>query len=326
MGLKSDNDFSSEEAAFRDAVRSLLPCSVRIARLKVDTGAHKDAKGAVYHLIAYYIFNSEKPSTNYYGEIDLDELEKCEDLLKDFGVDYEQIEQLKSFKLGGYGNPQQGYWVSVVAYDIFENPERYANDFLFLLGYVFGERISKKFERKMDYNSKYGLGPDVVLPPSELLKKDRVVSGFVGYGEEGKHEITIEDLQEDVGRIQLIPTAPDEVKKVFNAAKKLYIFGYFEYYFFTISCHYAFLALESALRNKYNQIYGEPKRFVGLREITKKLVEKGLIPKGEAKIYSSGGELRNALSHLTKPMILLPSPRILERVGYQINNLYDTDR
>lgn len=116
---------------------------------------------------------------------------------------------------------------------------------------------------------------------------------------------------------------PEEVKKVFNAAKRLHIFGYFEYYFFTISQHYVFLALESALRNRYNEIYGKPKKFIRLNTIIEKLVGKGIIPKGEAKTYDAGRYLRNSLSHLTNPSIMTPSASILEKVAQQINQIYD---
>jgi hypothetical protein len=163
-----------------------------------------------------------------------------------------------------------------------------------------------------------------VLPLSELLKKDKIFSSFVKLDKSGKlQEITIENLQENVCGIQLIPNVPEGVKKVFNGAKRLYIFGYFEYYFFTISQHYAYLALESALRNKYSKIYGKHNKFVGLGVVIRKLVEKGIIPKREAKIYDADRFLRNSLSHLANPPVMTPSSNVIERVAYQINQIYD---
>lgn len=47
------------------------------------------------------------------------------------------------------------------------------------------------------------------------------------------------------------------MQRIFKAAKDLYVFGFFRYYFFTISNHYAFLAIESAIRHRYNQWLGE---------------------------------------------------------------------
>jgi hypothetical protein len=323
IGFKEADELSSGELAFRDAITS-LPCPVKVVRLQIDTKKYKDAKNDVYHLIAYDFSNFGESSVRYYGEIDLDEIEKYVGLLKDFNLDEQKIEELRGFKLIGYGDPNCWYWVWIIPYDVLESPKEYVRDFINSFWWTFGDKILQKFERKTDYNSKYRLKSDHVLPLSELLKKDTIFSSFVKVDTSGEpHEITIENLQETVCGIQLIPNVPEGVKKVFNAAKRLHIFGYFEYYFFTISQHYAFLALESALRNRYSEIYGKPKKFIGLNTIIKKLVDKGIIPKGEVKIYDAGRYLRNALSHLTDPSTMLPSSIILERVAYQINQIYD---
>ena len=321
IGFKEADELPSGELAFRDAISS-LSCPVSVVRLKVDIKRYKNAKNDVYHLITHDFSNSGESSVKYYGEIDLDEIEKYIELLKDFNLDQQKIEGLKSFKLLGYGDPNCWYWVWIIPYDVLENPKKYVRDFINSFWWTFGNKILQKFERKTDYNSKYRLKSDPVLPLSELLKKDTIFSSFVKVDEYGRsREITIEDLQKSICGIQLIPSVPKEVKKVFGAAKKLYIFGYFEYYFFTISQHYTFLALESALKNRYNEIYDKPNK--NLKDIIKKLVEKGIIPKGEEKIYDAGRELRNSLSHLTDPSTMTPSSSILERVAYQINQIYD---
>jgi len=327
VGLKEVDELSSGELAFRDAISS-LPCPVSIIRLKIDITKHEKAENNVYHLITYDFSNFGESSIKYYGEVDLDEIEKYRELLEDFNIDKQKIEWLRDFKTLGYGDPDQWYWVWIIPYDILENAEEYVRDFLyhpinsFLT--IFENKILQKFGREIDYNSKYGLKSDPVLPLSEIVKKDKIFSSFVKVDKSGKsREITIEDLQKAICGIQLIPNVPEEVKKVFNAAKKLHIFGYFEYYFFTISQHYVFLALESALRNRYNEIYGKPKKFIRLNTIIEKLVGKGIIPKGETKAYDYGRYFRNVLSHLTEPSIMLPSSVTLERVAYQINQIYD---
>ncbi len=323
IGFKEADELSSGELAFRDAISS-LPCPVSVVRLIIDLKKYKEAINNVYHLIAYEFSNLGESSIRYYGEINLDEVEKYIELLKEFTLDQQRVKELKSFKLVGYGDPECWYWVWIIPYDILEKPEEYARDFTQSFWFTFGHKILQKFERRIDYNSKYGLKSDLVLPLSELLKKDRIFSSFIKIDEFGEtREITIEDLQKSACGIQLIPNVPEGVKKVFNAAKRLHIFGYFEYYFFTISQHYTFLALESALRNKYSEIYGKPKKFIKLNTIIEKLVEKGVIPKGEAKIYDSGRYLRNSLSHLTDPPIMTPSSNILEKIAYQINQIYD---
>ena len=322
-GFKEADELSSGELAFRDAIRS-LPCPVSVVRLIIDVKKYKEAKNNAYHLIIYDFSNFGESSVEYCGKIDLDEIEKYIELLKDFNLDQQKIKELKSFKLAGYGDPECWFWIWIIPYDILEKPEEYARDFMHSFWITFGHKILQKFERRINYNSKYGLKSDPVLPLSELLKKDKIFSSFVKVDKSGEpREITIEDLQRSVCGIQLIPNVPEGVKKVFNAAKRLHIFGYFEYYFFTISQHYAFLALESALRNRCSEIYGKPKKFIRLDVIIKKLVEKGIIPKGEVKIYDAGRYLRNSLSHLTNPSVMTPSSTLLERVAYQINQIYD---
>jgi len=89
----------------------------------------------------------------------------------------------------------------------------------------------------------------------KLLEKDQRARGFVKY-DDGLKERTIEDWQRDVSNINVIPDVSEAVKRLFDNAKDLYVFGYFRYNFFTISTHYALLALESAIRNRYYQSLG----------------------------------------------------------------------
>lgn len=322
IGHKEADGLSSGELAFRDAISS-LPCPVNVVRITIDIKKYQEAKNNVYHLVRYDFSDFGVPSVNYYGEIALDEIEKHKELLDCFDLDRHGINELKRFKLVGYGDPEHWYWVWARPYDILEEPEMHARDFMRFFGTTFGYKILEKFEKRIDYNAKYGLKSDPVLPLSELLKKDITFRPFVKVDKSGEpHEITLEDLQKSVCDIQLIPTVPEGVRKVFNAAKRLHIFGYFEYYFFTISQHYAFLALESALRNRYSEIYGKPKNFTKLPVIIKELVQKGIILKGEAKLYDAGRCLRNCLSHLTDPPILIPTSSLLKRVAYQINQIW----
>lgn len=322
IGNKEADEFSSEELAFRDVI-SALPCPVSVVRITIDAKKYTEAKNNVYHLIKYDFSNFGESSIKYYGGIDLDEIEKYRKLMKDFNLNHNEIKELKSFKLRGYGDTEFWYWVFVIPYDILEKREEYITDFIKLFWITFGYQLLEKFEKRIDYNTQYGLKSDPVLPLSELLKKDIAFSPFVKVDKSGEsHEITLEDLQKSVCDIQLIPTVPEGVREVFNAAKRLHIFGYFEYYFFTISQHYAFLALESALRNRYNEVSCKHKKFIKLYEIIKELVQKGIIPKGEANRYDAGRNLRNFLSHLSNPPILIPTYSLLKRVAYQINQIW----
>lgn len=97
-----------------------------------------------------------------------------------------------------------------------------------------------------NYNKIFNLVPDPILSLDELLESD-------------SHEFfnfTLSAIQEAVSTIQLISKVPDNVKHAFKLAKDLFVFGYFRYGFFTISQHYAFLALEAAIKTRYSSSLG----------------------------------------------------------------------
>lgn len=301
---------------------SQLPCLIDVIRISIDRKKYKKSESEIYHLIRYDFANLGEFVVNYYGEICLDEIGEHHDVLEAFYLIPEFMDKLRTFEIESYCDTNRWDWVSIIPYDILTRFEDCIENFFFSFQMNLEHRILSKY-REIDFNAKYCLERDSIHPLSELLQKDEIFCSFVKIDEYGKHEITIEDLQEDVCDIQLIPLVPEEVKRVFHAAKRLYIFGYFDYYFFTISLHYAFLALESALRNKYKEKCGNSFKFIGLDEIIKTLVKRGIISKGEEPLYDAGRYLRNTLSHLTKPTVLTPDSTTLRRVAYQINQLYD---
>lgn len=108
------------------------------------------------------------------------------------------------------------------------------------------DQISDKKE-DVDYNNIFNLKPDPVLSLNDLLLSDS--SGFLNF--------SLSYTQKSVSEIHLIPNVPDSVQRAFKVSKDLFIFGYFRYYFFTVSQHYAFLALEAAIKSKYVESLGK---------------------------------------------------------------------
>ena len=145
ISSKEADELSSGELALRDGISS-LPCPVNIVRLKIDTKRYEKAENNVYHLIAYDFSNFGESAVKYYGEIDLDEIEKHNDLLKDFGLDEQNIKELQSFEWLGYGYIDHWRWVWIIPYDILENPEAYAKEFIRSFWDTFWDKILQKFD------------------------------------------------------------------------------------------------------------------------------------------------------------------------------------
>jgi hypothetical protein len=297
---------------------------VSTLRITISSKKHPEAKGTVYHLITFSFSRFGQREVKYYGEIDLDEIEKHIEGLKEFELDGQMIKEIRSFKVGGYGAPNQWFWVWIIPYDLLQSPEEYAAEFLASFQITFRNKIIEEFGEKINFVTKYRLKHEPVLPFHELLTRDPLFSSFAKVDQfGGRSEFTIEDIQENVSGIQLIPAVPDEIKKLFRSAKKLFIFGFFEHSFFNISLHYAYLAMDAALRFRCLELFGGPAGSPGLDEIIGRLVEKGIIPKGEAKFYDARREFKNALSYLGDTSILTPLSGTLERLAYQINHMFD---
>ncbi|MCK5125565.1 MAG: hypothetical protein KAR42_04855 [candidate division Zixibacteria bacterium] len=174
------------------------------------------------------------------------------------------------------------------------------------------------------YKLKYSLQDDPILKADELLRMDERLKVFKQKTATGEMRIMeLDDFQRAICKVQLIPPVPSNVKTVFDGAKRLFIFGYFEYYFFNISLHYLFLAVESALRNKHITLFGESEHFIKLGKAIHDLVKKGVIHNDDKPLYDNALKLRNAMSHLTQLTILPASQVLFERTAQSINQLYD---
>ncbi|MFH1798806.1 MAG: hypothetical protein ABH844_05685 [Candidatus Omnitrophota bacterium] len=113
---------------------------------------------------------------------------------------------------------------------------------------------------------------------------------------------------------------PREVIETLEVAKRAFVFGYFYYKLFTVSHHYAFLAVEAALKIKYTEIIGKESQ--NHTQVIEALVKSGVIPENKKDSYEAGRCLRNELSHLAKTTTVAPSADILHRTAEMINVLY----
>jgi len=250
-----------------------LPCPVKILELRVDTEKYKYIEDEICQLIGYDFSKLGDRSVSYCGTIDAYDTNGFNKFLAEgFGLGPSE-EFAKSF----CGDLTITYFSDTdrpdihfqfLRYDIRCRTDRYVNDLLELMSRVplTSETREKFWEKEVDYNILYGLSEDPILPMLKIIEKDPIFESFVKLSSREATGITIEDLQKHISDIQLIPEVTDEVKRVFRIAKELYIFGYFRYIFFTVSAHYAYLALESAIKNRYATSLGDKAILTNLKD------------------------------------------------------------
>jgi hypothetical protein len=139
--------------------------------------------------------------------------------------------------------------VHLVSYNAREQLERYSAELASCLSSYSGS-LYKLFGKQVDFNKRYSLTPDPVVGRDPLLRIHFATAHFVNLKTGGP--LTLEQLQEDVSQIQLIPQVPEDIRRTFYLAKRLYVFGYLEYGFFTVSLHYAYAAMEAALHARWS--------------------------------------------------------------------------
>lgn len=262
FAIQDEGDVPPNVLALKDAVDA-LPCSIKILELQVDTKKHKHVEDQICQLVSYDLSRLGERCTEYCGFIGADDAEGFNKFLAGkFGLVPSQTfaetfcHDLATTYFSDTDKPDIHF--QFLFYNIRNQFERYVKDLLELIvvGPLNYQMVEKFKKEKVDYNALYGLKEDSILPMSKITEKDPTFGAFAKLSDGEARGITIEDLQKHVSTIQLIPKVPEAVKAVFARAKDLYIFGYFRYSFFTISSHYAYLALESAIKNRYAMSLG----------------------------------------------------------------------
>jgi hypothetical protein len=254
--LEEDGSGPPEIIALREVVAN-FPCPMRILEIKVDTKKHTHIKDEVCQVIRYDYskLGVAQGLVEYHGLIDAGDSEKLrETLTKSFGLSDKFFEEFyKDFTITGWGDDEIDFYTQFPLYNIKNNFRNFVSDYLVFAFQPLATKIRQKFGKSIDLASKFNLRPDSILPISEITKMDKTLDSLLPSAEGAG----IEELQKNVSNLQLIPRVPEEAKRVFRRAKDLYIYGFFRYSFFTIAQHYAYLALESAIKNRYYQSFGK---------------------------------------------------------------------
>ncbi|MCZ7358243.1 MAG: hypothetical protein O8C66_06395 [Candidatus Methanoperedens sp.] len=256
------DEISPNERALRNAI-SKLPCAVKCIELKIDPSIYKNVKDEACYLIKYDFTKFGDNPVEFMGQFDVENRVSLVQVLQEkFGLNKNESERVsdlpKEFNMVGisFDDFSRSY-IQLTPFDILKRPDEFANS-LSVIFLILEDTLIKLFknENEIDFKTLYGLKRDNILPFLEVVAKDKIFEHFVKYKDGKPSKLTLEDLQSHVADIQLIPTVPESVRRVFSCAKYLYIFGYFRYCFFTVSNHYVYLALESAIKNKYNEWLG----------------------------------------------------------------------
>ena len=249
--FKEDGEVSPDIVALRDAIFK-LPCPVKVLELRFDEAKFAHVKEGLGILLRYDLSRIGEKQIEDCGVMDVENIDVLKSVLIDkFGFSESIVADFVSdFKTTGIWGHELDYYIHFAHYDIRRYFDKYLSGLRQIFLYDRSSQLIQKFKRENDFNFLYNLKEDKVLPWEVFTNRDPILNAL-------SRTPTVEDLQKDICDIQLIPTVPEEVKKIFKAAKDLYVFGYFRWYFFTISEHYANLAIESAVRHRYNQWLGE---------------------------------------------------------------------
>lgn len=238
-----------------------LPCGVKLLELEVDKEKHEHLEDNFCPLIKYDFKKMNQLSVEYLGQVKPSDKKFLDILLLDFLIKKpEKFLKLlieNNYTIKSYEEEDYLSNLQFLFYDPRKDPKKFAFDLIFLFQHDFLYFLSKDIEVLPNYNKMYGLKTDPILSEEELLTKYVGMDSFVKLEDGKTREFTVYDLQKDVAPIQLVPTVNEHVKRVFDRAKKLYVFGWYVYDFFPVAHHYAVLAFESAVKHCYCIHFGK---------------------------------------------------------------------
>lgn len=358
--FKHDGDVSPETLALRDAFYAFPgPISV----LLVDTGgiSHPLSEGRIWTLVRFDLSKLGTADVTFHGTFPLTDIGAQAPILKSaFGLEGDDwIASIQSLNMRGAYDTETAWFVDFVPYDVRERIRDYAQDLFEQLLFAEGQTLIRLFKKEIDFKAIYGLEDDPPLTQEQLLSPDLTTRLHV-------HAITgrpreLVDRYEQTRDIVLIPQVPESVRRAFTLAKRLYVFGHFDYGFFTVSEHYAYLALEAAVQGRWSAslppvvtiLYRSERKEIHnpthktiyrlcriqrwqMREIRVNgkhfpysihmllqwLENERILTAWQRGRVEFGIHMRNSLSHLEQAPILGPSTHHLRLVAEMINTMF----
>jgi hypothetical protein len=84
--------------------------------------------------------------------------------------------------------------------------------------------------------------------------------------------ITIKSLEEGLSKVDISSKVPKKIREMLDFAKKICIYGYYEYEFYTLSTIYLFLLTETAIKERFLEEL--PEECILTKKTQKKIVKK----------------------------------------------------
>ena len=338
-----------------------LPFPVRIVDVSVDNKTHAHLQDDTSQLVYYDLERIGKSQVDYLGRISPKKDDLASELVRCFGLsddDSAGIAASLAPKFEYTGFPlDDGAYVQFTFYDIKSNPDKFYGDFHRLFTSWFNHYFIDKYntETRIDFNDRYGMKPDAVVPAPDLLVPD------------SRARLSLEKLQEVVAGIQLSPKVPEPVRAEFQRAKDLLTFSYFKYDFMTLAVRSAVFSHEVAMKSRYVQSLGgkavlkhgsetvseltnpsyfeisdhifkmrktkkyrqgrilvNGKKFPRAETLMAWLIKNG-IPKWKSGRHDAVRKIRNSMAHPERSIILPESSsvNILRNVAYDINEMFE---
>lgn len=147
--------------------------------------------------------------------------------------------------------------------------------------------------------------------PETIFERDPIVSHFgkvnIRTGQFSPFEVS--DLIERANALVLPSSVPEEIRKMFEVAKGIYIYGWCYYPLFTVAVEHCYKVVEAGVRHKYRELGGASngKRLPAFRSQVEWLRKRGVVPDTDWIRWDATVELRNFASHPDGQTILMPS-------------------
>jgi hypothetical protein len=246
VSLQPDGSGSPQMLALRDALRA-YPVPADVLYIDDSRPGEIDEIPGSFTLLRFAMAEPKTLRVNYVDTVRTEQLEAMASLLETHFDAYPgALRLICDLQLGSMLKDDR--FTFLVRSDIRREPEECARD---LAMHIFtgGKSFWGPFLLETDFRSKYDLQSDSILTDDELVKWNPISEQ---YRDSSYQQLSLRERQENVASIQLIPQVPESVREVIRRAKRLYIFGHFEYSFFTVADHYAYAALEAAIFHRWN--------------------------------------------------------------------------